>query len=95
MSNPRSNVPEPDPNDVLNPGDKVPDRPQSEEEKAEQTAVSTPDPLTGDYREVPTYFEVEEPDGERKQLHHVRDAEEISDTIREARTDEEGNRVWW
>ena len=51
--------------------------------------------LTGDQIKVPTYFEVDEPDGEHKKLHHIKDAEEISDMIREARTDEEGNRNWW
>jgi len=43
---------------------------------------------------VPTYFIVEEPDSEQKTLHHVKDAAEISDVIRQARTDEESNRTW-
>ncbi|MEC4983131.1 MAG: hypothetical protein SAJ37_09515 [Oscillatoria sp. PMC 1068.18] len=83
----------PEPTDVLNPGDKVPDEGLSEAEKSERMAVDQAD-ITGDHIEVPTYFEVEESDGETQQLHHVKDAEEISDTIRQARTDEEGNRTW-
>ncbi|MBZ8181071.1 hypothetical protein [Oscillatoria salina] len=88
-----SNQNKPEPTDVLNPGDKVPNQGLTDEEKSERMAVEQPD-LTGDRIEVPTYFEVEEPNGETKQLHHVRDAEEISETIRQARTDEEGNRTW-
>jgi hypothetical protein len=38
---------------------------------------------------------VEYPDGEKKALHHVKDAEKISDIIRQARMDEHGNRIWW
>jgi hypothetical protein len=38
---------------------------------------------------------VNEPDGTQKALHHVKDAEEISDVIRQARVDENGERVWW
>ena len=30
----------------------------------------------------------------RKRWHHVKDAEEISDVIRQARTDEDGDRKW-
>lgn len=82
----------PKPNDVLNPGD-IPQPGQTEQEKSEQLAVDSPD-ITGDHIQVPTYFEVEEADGEKKQLHHIKDAEEISDVIRQARTDEEGNRNW-
>lgn len=89
MNNPKK----PEPSDALNPGDRVPDQPQTFEEKSEQTAVDAPD-ITGDQIHVPTYFEVEEPSGEHKQLHHVKDAEEISDVIRQARIDEEGNRTW-
>jgi hypothetical protein len=37
---------------------------------------------------------VEEADGEKKALHHVKDADEISDVIRQARVDENGERVW-
>lgn len=78
---------------VVNPGDVV-DESQTVEEKAKQVAVDSPD-ITGDHIKVPTYFVVEEPpDGEEKALHHVKDAEEISDVIRQARVDEEGNRTW-
>lgn len=88
------NKPErPDITDAVNPGDKVDREDKSLEEKSQQTAVDAPD-ITGDRIEVPTYFEVEEPNGEEKALHHVKDAEEISDVIRQARTDEEGNRTW-
>ncbi|MBE9007624.1 hypothetical protein IQ259_21800 [Fortiea sp. LEGE XX443] len=79
---------------TANPGDRIEDKPQSIEEKAKQVAVDSPD-ITGDRITVPTYFVVEEPDGEKKALHHVKDAEEISDVIRQARVDENGNRIWW
>ena len=79
---------------TVNPGDKVADKPQSLEEKAKQVAVDSPD-ITGDWIKVPTYFIVEYPDGEKKALHHVRDAKQISDVVRLARVDEHGNRVWW
>lgn len=79
---------------AVNPGDVISEEPQTVEEKSEQLAVDSPD-ITGDHIEVPTYFVVDEPDGEKKALHHVKDAEEISDVIRQARTDEDGNRVWW
>ena len=79
---------------AVNPGDVISEEPQPIEEKAQQLAVDSPD-ITGDHIEVPTYFVVDEPDGEQKALHHVKDAEEISDVIRQARVDEEGNRVWW
>jgi hypothetical protein len=82
----------PDSNDVVNPGDKI-DPSATIEEKAQQVAVDAPD-ITGDHIKVPTYFVVDEPEGEQKALHHVKDAEEISDVIRQARTDEEGNRTW-
>ncbi|MBA2749504.1 MAG: hypothetical protein H0U45_12390 [Tatlockia sp.] len=77
----------------VNPGDVVSDKPQSIEEKAQQLAVDSPD-ITGDHITVPTYFIVDEPDGEEKALHHVKDAEEISDVIRLARVDENGERIW-
>lgn len=77
----------------VNPGDVISDEPQTVEEKSQQLAVDSPD-ITGDHITVPAYFKVEEPDGEEKALHHVRDAEEISDVIRQARVDEDGNRVW-
>ena len=79
---------------TVNPGDQVADESQNIEEKAQQVAVDSPD-ITGDQITVPTYFVVDEPDGEQKALHHVKDAEEISDVIRQARVDENGNRVWW
>jgi hypothetical protein len=84
----------PDANEAVNPGDKVDPSAQTIEEKAQQVAVDVPD-ITGDHIKVPTYFVVEESDGEEKALHHVKDAEEISDVIRQARTDEEGDRNWW
>lgn len=76
-----------------NPGDRIEDEPQTLQEKAEQVAVNSPD-ITGDQIQVPTYFVVENEEGEEKALHHVKDAEEISDVIRQARVDEEGNRIW-
>lgn len=79
---------------TVNPGDKITDQTQTLEEKAKQVAVDVPD-ITGDWIKVPTYFIVEYPNGEKKALHHVRDAEEISDVIRQARVDEKGNRIWW
>ncbi len=79
---------------AVNPGDVISDEPQTVEEKSQQLAVDSPD-ITGDHITVPTYFAVEEPDGEKKALHHVKDAEEISDAIRQMRVDENGNRVWW
>lgn len=77
---------------TANPGDRIDDS-KTLEEKAKQVAVDAPD-ITGDHITVPTYFVVDYPDGERKALHHVKDAEEISDVIREARMDENGNRIW-
>lgn len=76
----------------LNPGDYV-DESKSLQEKAQQVAVDAPD-ITGDHITVPTYFIVDEPDGSQKALHHIRDAEEISDVIRQARVDENGERIW-
>ena len=87
------NPPKDTKNRTTNPGDRISDEPQTVEEKSEQIAVDAPD-ITGDHIVVPTYFEVEEPDGEKKALHHVKDAEEISDVIRQARVDENGNRIW-
>lgn len=83
----------PDAFSTVNPGDKIKPEAQTVEEKAKQVAVDTVD-ITGDHVKVPTYFVVEEADGEEKALHHVKDAEEISDVIRQARTDEDGNRIW-
>lgn len=79
---------------TANPGDRIADHPQTIEEKADQIAVDVPD-ITGDWIKVPTYFVVEYPDGKKKALHHVKDAEEISDVIRQARMDENGDRIWW
>jgi hypothetical protein len=76
----------------LNPGDYV-DESKSLQGKAQQVAVDVPD-ITGEHITVPTYFVVDEPDGSQKALHHVRDAEEISDVIRQARVDENGDRTW-
>lgn len=81
-------------NMTVNPGDVIDENKQSVQEKSKQVAVDSPD-ITGDHITVPTYFVVDEPDGEQKALHHVKDAEEISDVIRQARVDENGNRVWW
>ncbi|WP_416668162.1 hypothetical protein [Egbenema bharatensis] len=77
---------------TINPGDRI-DESKSLEEKAKQVAVDAPD-ITGDHIVVPTYFVVDTPEGEQKALHHVKDAEEISDVIRQARMDEDGNRKW-
>ena len=78
---------------TANPGDRI-DEDKTLMEKAQQVAVDAPD-ITGDHITVPTYFVVDYPNGERKALHHVRDAKEISDVIRQARMDENGNRIWW
>lgn len=77
---------------ILNVGDIV-DGEKSLEEKAQQVAVNTAD-ITGDRIVVPTYFVVDDPEEGRKALHHIKDAEEISDVIRQARMDEDGNRTW-
>ncbi len=80
---------------TLNEGDKVSNEPQTIEEKEQQVAVDTVD-MTGAKLTVPTYFVVEdEESGEKEALHHIQDAEEISDTIRQARVDESGERKWW
>ncbi len=78
---------------TINAGDRVSDEPQSVEEKSEQVAVDAVD-FTVDRRVVPTYVVAEGEDGEKEALHHVKDAEEISDVIRQARTDENGDRKW-
>jgi len=80
-------------NPTVNPGDQV-NQDRSLEEKSQQVAVDVGD-ITGEQVVVPTYFIVDEPNGERKALHHVKDAEEISDVIRQARVDESGDRTWW
>ncbi|NJL84357.1 MAG: hypothetical protein HC890_18130 [Chloroflexaceae bacterium] len=69
------------------------EEPQSLEEKAKQIAVESWD-LVGHVK-VPAYFVVEDEEGHEKALHHVKDAEEISDVIRQARVDENGDRQWW
>jgi hypothetical protein len=79
-------------NPTVNPGDRV-DREMSLEEKAQHVAVNTGD-ITGDRIVVPTYFVVDDPDEGQKALHHVKDAEEISDVIRQARVDESSERTW-
>ena len=72
---------------TLNPGDRV--KPgQTLEEKAKQLAVHAPD-ITGDYLEVPTYFIVNYPDGAQKALHHIQDAEAISDIARQLKFSED------
>jgi len=78
---------------TLNPGDRVVDESASVEEKSEQIAVDAPD-ITGDQITIPAYFTEKDADGEEKALHHVKDAEEISDVIRQMRMDDEGNRTW-
>ena len=77
---------------VLNPGDMV-DGEKTLQEKSQQVAVDTGD-ITGDRIVVPTYFIVDDPEEGRKALHHITDAEEISDVIRQARVDESGERTW-
>ena len=80
-------------NPTVNPGDRVNEH-KSLDEKAQQVAVNTGD-ITGDRIVVPTYFVVDDPEEGQKALHHVKDAEEISDVIRQARVDESGERTWW
>ncbi len=79
--------------ELINPGDREMSAEASVAEKGEKTAVAYED-VTGNPIEVPTYFKVKGEDGEEKALHHVKDAEEISDVIREARVNEEGERTW-
>ncbi len=78
---------------TLNPGDIV-DREMTLEEKAQKVAVNVAD-ITGEKLVVPTYFVVDYPDAGRQALHHIHDAEEISDVIRQARVNEKGDRTWW
>lgn len=73
---------------TINPGDRITKDTQTIEEKAQQIAVDVPD-ITGDWIKVPTYFIVQYPNGQKKALHHVRDAKEISDVIRQARFEQE------
>jgi hypothetical protein len=76
---------------TANPGDRIADQPQSLAEKAQQLAVDSPD-ITGEHICVPTYFVFEFSNGEKKALHHVKDAEQISDLIRLMRLQ---NDDWW
>ena len=76
---------------TANEGDVV-DKSKDLEEKKDQVAVESWDPAGK--VEVPTYFPVEGESGEEEALHHVRDAEEISDVVRQARVDEDGDRKW-
>ena len=77
----------------INPGDKEAPASASVEEKGEKVAVAYED-ATGNPVEVPTYFTVEGEQGKEEALHHVKDAEEISDVIRQARVNEDGERTW-
>jgi hypothetical protein len=77
---------------TINPGDRI-DESKSLQEKAQQVAVDAPD-ITGEHIVVPAYFVFDMPDGSQKALHHVKDAEAISDMIRQARLDENGEQVW-
>ena len=80
-------------NSTINKGERI-EESQSVEEKAEQIAVDAWDPVG--HVTVPTYFVAEDQEtGEKEALHHIKDAEEISDVIRQARVDEDGNRKWW
>ncbi len=48
------------------------------------------------YKEVhPKFFHWTLPNGKKVSLHHVHDAGKISNLIRAARCDENGNRLWW
>ncbi len=76
---------------TVNEGDIIDDS-KSLAEKKEQVAVDSWD-IAGHVK-VPTYFPVEDETGEEQVLHHVKDAEEISDVIRQARVDESGDRQW-
>lgn len=78
---------------TINPGDRTADDPKSVEEKGKQVAVESWD-ATGKVR-VPEYFVAEGEEGNKEALHHVKDAEEITDVIRQARVDEDGERKWW
>ncbi len=78
---------------TINPGDRI-DPSKTLEEKAKQVAVDAPD-ITGEHIVVPTYFVFNMPDGTQQAFHHVKEAKKISDLIRLARIDENGNRIWW
>ena len=76
---------------TTNQGDVI-DEGKNLEEKKDQVAVDTWDPAG--HVKVPTYFPVEGEEGKEKALHHIKDSEEISDVIRQARVDEDGDRKW-
>ena len=76
---------------TANEGDAI-DESKNLEEKKEQVVVDSWD--VAGHVEVPTYFPVEDENGEEKALHHVKDAAEISDVIRQARVNESGDRKW-
>ncbi len=73
---------------TANPGDRIASKPQTLEEKAKQIAVDKYS-MTGEHIQVPTYFMVKYPNGETKALHHVRDAQAISDVIRQMNLEQE------
>lgn len=77
---------------TVNEGDRV-DGNESLEEKKQKIAVDSAD-ITGEHVVVPTYITVEDETGEEQALHHVKDAEAISDVIRQVRVDENGDRRW-
>jgi hypothetical protein len=77
---------------TANPGERI-DESKTLEEKAQQVAVNAPD-ITGERVVVPTYFVFNMPDGTQKAFHHVKDAKKISDLIRMARLDENGDQIW-
>jgi len=56
-------------------------------------AVDTAD-ITDEHVVMPTYVTVKDGTGEEQALHHVKDAEAISDMIRQVRVDENGDRRW-
>lgn len=76
---------------TANKGDVVDDS-KTLEEKKDQVAVDTWD--VAGHVKVPTYFPVDNEKGEEEALHHVKDAKEISDVIRQTRVDEDGDRKW-
>jgi hypothetical protein len=79
--------------DHINKGDREAPPSASIEEMKEQVAVAYQE--FGSDVEIPAYFTIEDKEtGEEKALHHVKDAEEISDVIRQARVNEDGARVW-
>jgi hypothetical protein len=77
---------------TVNQGDRV-DGTETPAEKKQMIAVDSID-ITGEHVVVPTYISVEDESGEEKLLHHLKDAEEISDVIRQVRVDENGDRRW-